>query len=112
MSMYALDNALKSILPFATIHLILKISFKTNINSYQNELITAPPPHTQKNESQPKIRIKPLTHDATSWMRLVVCGVGSKRLVATIGDTRLWFNCVKITSHFKLHTIKIPWYDT
>ena len=29
----------------------------------------------------------PVTHEATTWMRLVVGGVGSKTFVATLGDT-------------------------
>ena len=32
--------------------------------------------------------VKPATHDATSWMRLFVCGFGSKKLVVTLVDTR------------------------
>ena len=29
-----------------------------------------------------------MTNDATSWTRLVVCGVDSKHLVVTLGDSR------------------------
>ena len=32
--------------------------------------------------------LKPVTHDATSWMRLIVYGVGSEKLVAILADTR------------------------
>ena len=32
--------------------------------------------------------LKPATHDATICMRLVVCGVGSKKIVVTLGDRR------------------------